>query len=611
MSEFDNSGNSDPANGDPINRVPENGDEIVDAQTIPDPIDFKNTGGAVALQSSMAAGGPKAHRFTIAGKTGRLDRWIESASEWFSSILVKEVRQSLKSRFFVWPFFSLLVVVLIWALGAIGISAYENNLNQVGPVLLCGFFDILGFPLCIIIPYAAFRSLVHEFEDGTLQLVSITTLKPYQIISGKLVSALLQIVIYLSILAPCIVFTYLLRGVDIIQIMLALGAAVAGSICLCVIALFLASASRHRAVGIFASLVLLALLIWLFCLWCVLSYGITHELDASWLQNPEIQCVIYAFVAFIVTWALVMFTAACANISFPTENRSTLIRVALLIQHTVFLGWFLSMTTTISRIGDEFVYTTIIFMLFHWLIIGTMMCCVADGLSRKVRRGLPKTVFGKVFFSLLQPGPGRGYLFALGNLWTGVIFIGLVLATTDWLPDFFAVNIPGSQLEDTLIFLLINAIYFTFYLTVLYLFLNAMPRVRAKTGPMFGLLVVILFVPLVMLALPLLQLVINPGFNDYSMAHFLNGIYTAVEFVEDDPFARVSVIVVSAGTMCLCLLSFLYAGRELKEKVAVVPDRVQEEIDSGKATARALPPGESLDEIFGPIDGGKNNPETE
>ena len=36
--------------------------------------------------------------------------------------------------------------------------------------------------------------------------------------SGKLGSAILQMMVYYSALAPCIAFTYLLRGIDIITI---------------------------------------------------------------------------------------------------------------------------------------------------------------------------------------------------------------------------------------------------------------------------------------------------------------------------------------------------------------------------------------------------------
>ena len=75
--------------------------------------------------------------------------------------------------------------------------------------MLCGYFIILTIPVLIIVPFSAFRSLAAEREDGTFELLSITALSSRQIVTGKLGSAMLQMLIYYSALAPCIAFTYL------------------------------------------------------------------------------------------------------------------------------------------------------------------------------------------------------------------------------------------------------------------------------------------------------------------------------------------------------------------------------------------------------------------
>ena len=81
-----------------------------------------------------------------------------------------------------------------------------------------GYYAVLSVPLLIVVPYAAFRSLAGEWEDGTFELLSITALSARQIVTGKLASAILQMMVYYSALAPCIAFTYLLRGIDIITV---------------------------------------------------------------------------------------------------------------------------------------------------------------------------------------------------------------------------------------------------------------------------------------------------------------------------------------------------------------------------------------------------------
>ena len=77
-----------------------------------------------------------------------------------------------------------------------------------------GYLFILGFPLAVVIPMAAFRSLAREYEDETIQLVSITSMSARRIILGKLGSAFLQIIMYLAAVTPCIVFSYILRGIS-------------------------------------------------------------------------------------------------------------------------------------------------------------------------------------------------------------------------------------------------------------------------------------------------------------------------------------------------------------------------------------------------------------
>ncbi len=69
-----------------------------------------------------------------------------------------------------------------------------------------------------------------ESEDGTFELLSISALSAWQIIFGKMTSAVVQIVLYLSALAPCIVLTYLMRGVSLFSILFALAIAVAFSV---------------------------------------------------------------------------------------------------------------------------------------------------------------------------------------------------------------------------------------------------------------------------------------------------------------------------------------------------------------------------------------------
>jgi len=155
---------------------------------------------------------------------------------------------------------------------------------------------ILGFPLGLIIPFVAYRSLAREFEDGTINLISIITMKPYQIVIGKFGSAFLQMLIYPSVLAPCICFTYMLRGISLNQIVLGISICIGGLICLTVLGLFLAGVFRSRTLGVGASVLFVLLLGWLYyyyyyyyyyCCWCELMGQFTRYSSSSDFEDAE------------------------------------------------------------------------------------------------------------------------------------------------------------------------------------------------------------------------------------------------------------------------------------------------------------------------------------
>ena len=149
---------------------------------------------AETSDSVLFATGPKPRPWT-------LDALLERAGEWLNPILVKEVRQALKSRQFVITF--ALVLLYSWGVSVVGLAlvgpqaAYGAN----GPTMFAWYYAGLAFCLLIVVPYGAFRSLAVEQEERTYELLTITALRPRQIVSGKLASALVQILVYLSALS--------------------------------------------------------------------------------------------------------------------------------------------------------------------------------------------------------------------------------------------------------------------------------------------------------------------------------------------------------------------------------------------------------------------------
>ena len=176
----------------------------------------------------------------------RTEALLDRAGDRLNPILVKEARQAMKSRQFVTTFSLLLICGWLWTVLFISFGYPAIKYAPVGPGVLLGYYLVLSVPLLIVVPYAAFRSLAAEREDGTYELLSITTLTSRQIVLGKLGSAILQMMVYYSALAPCIAFTYLLRGIDIITIGLLLAYTFLASLLLSALGLMMATVTRAK-----------------------------------------------------------------------------------------------------------------------------------------------------------------------------------------------------------------------------------------------------------------------------------------------------------------------------------------------------------------------------
>ncbi len=112
--------------------------------------------------------------------------------------------------------------------------------------MLIGYYLVLALPMLLVVPMAAYRSLEGEIDDGTLEMLSITTLSPWQIVLGKLASAMLQMMLYFVALFPCVAYAYTLRGVDLPTTLLIMAILVVAAVMLTITALFFAPLSRTR-----------------------------------------------------------------------------------------------------------------------------------------------------------------------------------------------------------------------------------------------------------------------------------------------------------------------------------------------------------------------------
>ncbi len=553
----------------------------------------------------------------ISEKSHWLPQLNERVSEWCSSILVMETRQALKSRQFIWTYFVLLFSVGVWTLLALTIG---DNGYQIGRDLLFGYWVILGFPLGLIIPFSAYRSLAREFEDGTNQLISITTMKPHQIIFGKFGSAFLQMLTYLSVLAPCICFTYLLRGISLSQISIGLMVCIGGSICLTILGLFLAGVFRSRAMGVGTSVLFVLLLGWLYYIWCVFcESAISGQGSYINFDDQDVLLGVFGIFAFFGSSAGLLLVTATSQISFPSNNRATPIRIAMFVQQTLFFAFVIGLVSTVF--DADMLWIMMIFVSHYWLVMGFLMIGESLTISRRVQRTLPRSFFSRSAFSLLMPGAGRGFLFAVANVWACAIAIGLIgwfvgsRGLQGYLSGQIIAPFGGSRVFgwEECCGLLTCCLYVTWFLSVIYLVMRSFfGKSRGEWSTGIGPTISLVLGGLLISVLSICSIIVHQnlypidnGSNDLSIPQLLNWYWVVAEVFEGTSFEQ---IFVECGVVAVALLlqavvvigfAFAFASRELLVAPIPVPERVK--IDSLKLPTSNLPEGESINEIFGEL----------
>jgi hypothetical protein len=383
------------------------------------------------LPMSSAASPVPAPEDAARGSVGtRVEALVESLSERLNPILVKEARQALKSKQFLVTFSLLLAGTWVYTLLFVMLTIPGVFYLPLGSALLTGYYLILAVPLLVVIPYASFRSLAAELEDGTYDLLSITTLSAWQIVTGKLGSSLLQKIVYYSALAPCIALTYLLGGVDVVTIGVMLVYTFAASLMLSIVAITVSTVTRARHWQVLLSVLLMIGLLGFGVVWCtgmlalVWDGDVVYDNSDFWLANLQI-------LTFYVPSAILLLLIAAGQVTFASENRSTRVRVVLLVLQMLIVGWSAHNNlrtpeyVAYGLLTALLIGNSIVLALF-WGVVGPFLVGEVGELSPRARRQLPQSLLGRMAFTWFNPGSGTGYVFAMANLMGGMATLAVV-----------------------------------------------------------------------------------------------------------------------------------------------------------------------------------------
>ncbi len=347
--------------------------------------------------------------------------WLERLTERANPIVVKEVRQGLRTRAF-WIFFGLMLLsCLVISLVAFAVQAQSDS-EPSGPATFAAYFVCLGLVQFLVIPYTAYRSLAREREDETWALLTLTGLGPRRILFGKLGSFVAQAALYGSAAGPFLVFSYYLNGIDLptIGVVLVLGAAF--QVFLSSVAVCAATLAEQRVTRGLVHFGLLGLLLLATLYGLVAAVAVVSE-GRSVLNEREFPVVAAFGLWAMLSYGVLLFEAAASRLALPTENRAWGVRLAFLAQCVVTAGavavfWVLDGKDPRVAVVAQAVFCV------HLAVAGVFLATDADGMPNRLRKGAR-------FYSLFRPGASRAFRLVMATLVASTALWGALYLSAD------------------------------------------------------------------------------------------------------------------------------------------------------------------------------------
>ncbi|MCC9599490.1 hypothetical protein LOC67_02875 [Stieleria sp. JC731] len=510
------------------------------------------------------------------GIWGALERLSDRVVSKLNPILIKEARQSLKSRQFLITFFCLLAASCAWTV--MGVVSYAPDIYYMpsGADLLSGYYLILSVAMFIFVPLTAFRSLAAELDEGTYEMLAITRLSAWRIVSGKMNSACLQMLIYFSAIVPCLAFCYLLRGIGLPTIIFTIVMLLVTTLVLTSFGLVLSTIATGRTLQTFLLVGLVATVVFA-------EFGLSIFMMEEVFGERFGGTLIGFSLVFIMALSFVVLflSAAAARIAPVTENRSTRLRAIMLGQQVLWIVIMVYATWETEQI--EFINVGMMMMAVYWFVCGTLICGETRELSPRVLREWPSTYATKMLLSWWMPGPGTGFMFCISTALAGMIALA-TMGTFAWIGD------SGVRSRGTppLFLAMLYSGYLFAYLGLVRLI--SMPMLK-RWGPMFmpPLIVAIVMVFMGVLAPCVVDVVFQGRVsNNYSAVHAFNWIWTWGETFRNrglqPPEAIIMIFIVG---VIILVANLVLLFREFQIRRVAVPDRVRQDKEQQASSAAA------------------------
>jgi hypothetical protein len=337
-------------------------------------------------------------------------------------IVVKELRQAVGGRFIA-GVLGLFLVVQLLVFGGMAMTATHLERDmQAGRDAFSVLHGIVLTTALLFIPaYTALRMMA-ERSDANVDLLFITTIKPRTIILGKLLSALVLVGLIYSASLPFLSLTFLLRGIDLPTVALAMGIDALIITGVLALAIFIACMPVSRVMRVVLGLGLL----WVVVMAISLGVSLTSELIMSGAGSAMGTSDFWLGVAVVVTIFVIaaglLLTTSTAMLSPPSSNRALGPRLLITVGWAGTLGGALVYLNYYPSTDEPLIAWAWVWQMLLFLVMLVKISERSDW-SPRILANVPTNPLRRALAFVFTSGA------AGGTLWAMALMGGTLLVT--------------------------------------------------------------------------------------------------------------------------------------------------------------------------------------
>jgi hypothetical protein len=337
--------------------------------------------------------------------------------------------------------------------------------------------------------------------------------------------------------------------------------------------LLIATLTRQRVGQVFLSVAFIAGLFMAFWMAMLVASGMIGA-GYSWIGDDGFWAMNVVLLTLYATTFALAFFAAAGMISFPSENRSTSLRICMALQQAAFVGIMGYFWVKRPGFDTEAVLVMAILVGAYWYVMGALLTSEQPEMSQRVKRSLPSSFLGRVFLTWFSPGPGTGYLFAVAIV-SSILVVGL---TAMAIAEFSGTRAGWPSGQEVFYFLVISWGYLVAYLGLGLIVVSALRRVVVVT--MLACVLINFLLVLAGSGIPLVvqMMSVELRYSGYTYLQIANPFWSLYHVANGGVTeGQRLAITVPTAAVCMLLLNLRRVVQELHQVRVAPPTRVVED----------------------------------